>query len=70
MIYYRIRRRFSALKKINSRTHLECTIKPENYNVYCGKAETRVDGPYSYGSIPDMRTKKTIVEMLKEGDTV
>lgn len=49
--------RFTALKKIWPKMHIECARDSYVSWQYCGKEETRVSGPAEYGVPPAQRNK-------------
>lgn len=44
--------RLSALKKICKRSHFQKVLKDNGIDGYCNKEETRIKGPWSYGTKP------------------
>lgn len=49
----------SALKRVCSRMHIEKCRSEEKSIIYCQKEETRVEGPFEFGSKPIHRNNKS-----------
>jgi len=50
--------RFSALKKVCSKSHFESVKKDNGAAEYCNKEETRLEGPWTFGIRPARVDKK------------
>lgn len=64
--------RVSALKKYCSRSHFEEVKVNNGAHTYCMKEETRVDGPWEFGTKPVQRNSKQdweeVRDKAKKGD--
>lgn len=54
------------MKKICNRTHWECIRNDKRSYEYCMKEETRLDGPWEFGTKPLVRSSKKDWEEIKE----
>lgn len=57
VICFKERVRLSALKKDNPRCHWEPCIDVHASARYCSKEDTRVEGPWTFGSLTETRFK-------------
>ncbi len=65
-IYYKGRKRFEALKEVNARASWRKANGTASQNkVYCSKDDTRIDGPWEHGTIPQ-QGKRTDILALKD----
>lgn len=64
--------RLSYLKKYCSQSHFEMVRTNNGADLYCMKAETRVDGPWEFGTKPLKRNSKTdwdeVFQHAKKGE--
>jgi len=58
--------RCAAIKKADNRLHIEVVKVNNGAHDYCMKEDTRVEGPYEYGTKPVQRNSKTDWEEVKQ----
>lgn len=57
--------RCAAIKKVDSKLHIEVVKVNNGAHTYCMKEETRLEGPYEFGTKPVQRNSKTDWEEVK-----
>jgi len=65
--------RAAVFKRYDKRIHYEKVLRtPEKAEIYCFKTETRIEGPYEFGTRPVRRNNQhdwdNVFKLAKEGD--
>lgn len=63
---FKDQKRASAIKKLDKRLHIEIVKVNNGADTYCMKEETRLEGPWEFGTKPLKRNSKTDWEEVKK----